>query len=229
MIRSVIWTLLAFATFTAPASAALVDLTWTGTTLFGANDGLGLFGPAGPIDAGTSYIARYRFDTSIGYVANATNGSEEVVGGTFFNPATPIPLYSADITINGTSVSANGDYYSQFFRQTGQGASQISALAQREPTAPVGGELFQRVFRLDNYYSLPLALPGEFDFDASDNPGGEFLQLNRDAQGNILGSTQIGLAPAHLSITLVVPEPASVMITLCSALGGLSLLARRTR
>lgn len=230
MIRYIFWTLLVFAPFVEPASATLIDLTWTGTTLFGSNDGLGLFGPPGLVDADTSYTARFRFNTSIGFVSNGTNGSEEVVGGTFFNPATPIPLVSADITIKGSTVAADGDYYSQFFRQTGQGASKISSLAQREPTASVGGELFQQVFRVGNSYSLPLDLPGEFDFDASDSPGGQFLQLNRDAQGNIVGSTtQIGLRPSHLSITLVVPEPATSMLALIGAVCGLSLLPRRER
>lgn len=220
IVRTLLLGILLLPTIVPSASAELVDLTWTGTTLLG-NDGMGLFGPAGAVPAGTPYVARYRFDTSIGFSENATNGSQQVDGGTFFNPARPVPLVSADVKINGFVVAGNGDYDSLYFRQTGQGASQISSLAEREPGGPVGGELFQRVFRVGNFYSLPLDLPGEFDFDANDNPGGEFLQFNTDAQGVIVGpTTQIGLVPAHLSITLVVPEPGSlVLIATC----GLSL------
>jgi hypothetical protein len=210
------------------ASAELVDLTWTGTTLLGS-DGIGLFGPAGTVAAGTPYVARYRFDTSVGFSENGMNGSQQVEGGTFFNPATPIPLVSAETTINGVTVAANGDYDSLYFRQTGQGASQITNLAQREPSAPVVGELFQRVFRAGDFYTLPLDQPGEFDFDASDNPGGEFLQSNRDGQGNIVSQTQIGLIPSHLSITLAVPEPASLAYAVCGAIGAVQMLRRRRR
>ncbi len=227
-IRFCLLGLLVLAGVSRPVSADLVDLTWTGQTQFGGNDGLGLFGPAGSVSAGTPYVAHFRFDTSIGFSENAANGSQEVVGGTFFNPATPIPLVSASVTINGATVAANGDYFSQYFRQTGQGASQMTTLAQRELNTPVGGELFQRVFRTGDFYALLLAQPGEFDFDTSDNPSGQFLQLNRDAQGSISGpTTQIGLVPSHLSITLAVPEPASSGLALCGAIGAACVLRCR--
>lgn len=202
------------------SSAAIVDLTWTGVTQFGGNDGIGLFGPPSPIPGLIPYVAKYRFDTSISFVENGTNGSEEASGGVFFDPDRPSPWISASITINGATVSVNGEYAASYFRQTGQGASQISSLAQRllANPQPYGGELFQRVFRAGNFYATPnLDQPGEFTFDFEDNPSGSFSYANLAPDGSIIANTQVALLPATLSIKLV-PEPAaSVLAVVCAA------------
>jgi hypothetical protein len=201
------------------AQAALIDLTWSGTA--NGFDGAGLFGAPGGI-LGASYVATYRFDTDISFTANATNGTEDVTGGSFFLPARPSPLVSASLTINGMTVSNNGLFDSQYFRANGQGQSNVSTLAQREITgnpAPFGGELFQRVFRFNNdsYGGPSLTEPGVFDFTAADNPGGNFSFFNRDALGNVDGGvTGLSIIPEHLVIAAVpvtqpggVPEPAA--------------------
>lgn len=213
------------------SSATVVDVIWTGKTAFGGNDGLGLFGPPGAMPADVPYMAEFRFDTAIGFSENLITGVESVTGGTFFDPDLPIPLASASVTINGNMVSASGDYFSEFARQTGQGTSLLSTLAQRlivgNPT-PFGGELFQRAGRSGNFYSLPLDAPGEFDLDASDNPGGEILVLNRDANGDLSGpTTQIQLIPSHVSIRPV-PEP-SVAVLLSMAGSALAFRRRPVR
>lgn len=207
------------------SSAAIVDLIWTGVTAFGGNDNLGLFGPPGVMPADTPYTIKYRFDTTISFFENGTNGSQEVSGGTFYDPDRPTPLISASITVNGAEVPYNGDYASSYFRQTGQGASNMSALAQRQLSnpQPYGGELFQRVFRTGNFYNTPqLDQPGEFDFTAADNPGGNFAYINRDGAGNIAGNSGFSIIPSHLSIR-VVPEPAAWTL----ALVGVGFLRRR--
>ncbi len=205
--------------------AEIVDLTWTGVTALG-NDGLGLFGSAGgTIAAGTPYVATYRYDTTVSFIENGTNGSQEVTGGSFFDPDRAVPLISSSITVNGMKVDVDGNFDSSYFRQSGQGSSNLSALAQRQLNnpQPSGGELFQRVFRSGNFYGGPvLAQPGDFNFDANDNPGGNFSFLTRDGSGNITGSTGFGIIPNHLSIT-VVPEPATGILSLVAA----SLVLRR--
>jgi hypothetical protein len=215
---------------TSSSSATVVDVLWTGKTAFGGNDGLGLFGPAGTMPGDVPYTAEFRFDTTIGFAENLITGLESVAGGTFFDPDLPIPLINASVTINGNMVSANGDYFSELVRQTGQGASLLSTLAQRliaGNPAPYGGELFQRAFRGGNFYSLPLDAPGEFDLDASDNPGGQILVFNRDANGNLSGPiTQIQLIPSHVSIRPV-PEPSCAML-LSTAGGALAVRRRRS-
>lgn len=217
----------------APAQAALVDLTWSGTAT--GNDGLGLFG-APAFLTGVAYTATYRFDTTVGFSQNNTNGSDQVEGGSFFDPDQPIPLVSASLTINGITHDVDGDYYAMYFRQSGEGASQLSTLAQREidgNVAPYGGELFQRVFRLGNFYGRPLDQPGVFDFDAADSPGGNFAFFNRDADGNLDGpSTGLSIIPDHLVIALApsaaVPEPATWAIMICGfGLAGAELRRRR--
>lgn len=209
------------------SAAAIVDLTWNGVTVFGGSDNLGLFGPAGPMPADTPYRAEYRFDTSISFVENGINGSQEVSGGSFYDPDRAVPLISAAITINGVTVNFDGDFSSVYFRQSGQGASQISANAQRQLVnpQPFGGELFQRVFRVGNFYdTMQLDQPGEFDFDANDNPGGHFLFATPDSEGNLTGTSDFNLVPQHLSISLV-PEPASGVLAL--AFVGVFFAARR--
>jgi hypothetical protein len=218
----------------APAQAVLVDLTWSGTAT--GNDGLGLFGAAGAL-TGVDYTATYRFDTTVGFSQNNTDGVDQVVGGSFFNPDEPIPLVSASLTINGITFDANGDYYSLYFRQSGEGSSQLSNLAQRENPGnpqPYGGELFQRVFRPGNFYGRPLDQPGVFDFTASDNPGGHFNFFNVDAMGNLSGpNTDLSIIPDHLVIALApgggaVPEPATWAIMICGfGLAGAALRRRR--
>jgi hypothetical protein len=222
------------------AQAALIDLTWTG--LASGNDGLGLFGAAGAI-TGAAYTATYRFDTNVNFNANTTNGTEDVTGGSFFNPALASPLISASLTINGMSVSLNGLYDSQYFRANGQGQSNVSTLAQRELTgnpAPYGGELFQRVFQFtNNVYGGPsLTQPGTFNFTAADNPGGNFSYFNRDAMGNLSGpTTGLSITPTSLVIAAApvvtpptggVPEPASwAMMITGFGLAGAALRRRR--
>lgn len=209
------------------ASADIVDLIWTGVTLAG-NDQLGLFGQPGPIAENTPYTATYRFDTDVSFMENTTNGSQEVSGGSFFNPFRPSPLISSSIEINGFTVDFNGLYNSSYFRSTGQGSSQVSTLSQREVVnpQPYGGELFQRVFRFGNFYDTrDLTVPGEFDFDANDNPGGNFNYFTVDGGGNITGSSAFGIIPSHLSIRVLVPEPA----TLASAAIAVLVLVRRRR
>ena len=212
------------------AQAALVDLTWSGTA--SGNDGLGLFGAAGAL-TGVAYTATYRFDTTVGFSQNNTNGSDQVEGGSLFDPDRPIPLVSASLTINGITFGVDGDYYSLYFRQSGEGASQLTTLAQRGidgNPAPFGGELFQRVFRPGNFYGRPLDQPGAFDFTASDNPGGHFSFFNRDAMGNLDGpNTDLSIIPDHLVVALApsgaVPEPA----TWALMLGGFGLTGAALR
>ena len=75
-----------------------------------------------------------------------------------------------------------------------------------------------------------------FDFDASDNPGGNFAFFNRDAMGNLSGpTTGLTIIPEHLVIALApggpgpVPEPGAWAIMICGfGLAGAALRRRKT-
>lgn len=202
----------------APVSGAIVELKWTGTTNFGGNDGLDLFGLAGQSTDSLPYTATYVFDTEVQFSENLAIGSQQVSGGTFFDPdVLPVPLLSASISINGETVQMPGRSVSTYFRQSGQGASQISTLAQPEvATDGFGGELFQRVFRTGNFYDSPvLEVVSSLTFTAADNPGGNFLYSELDILGNIVGLSNIVLTPTSLMITVQgVPEPTSGLVAL---------------
>ena len=206
----------------APAQAALVQLTWDGMTVAGS-DKIGLFGAPTSNFQSTAYRVTYVFDTQVSYTANTTNGSQDVTGGTFFNTFRPSPLVSASILVNGVTLAIGGSYYGQYFSQSGQGSSGIQAEADPDPAldqgsypSPYTANLFQRVFRLGNFYGLPFDQPATYAFTAADNPGGNFGFAYRDAQGNILNNTGFGLTPTQLVISTpggggggAVPEPAT--------------------
>jgi PEP-CTERM motif-containing protein len=91
------------------ASAAIMDVTYTGTVNYGT-DTLGIFGTAGADLAGSSWVATYTFDTSLGHTSSSPNYND-VEGG----PASPYnntsPVLSSMITINGVGRAVDGSYF----------------------------------------------------------------------------------------------------------------------
>lgn len=223
-----------------PSHAALVELTWDGVTARGV-DKIGLFGAPTTDFQSTTYRAVYVFDTSVGFVANPTNGSEEVTGGTFFNPPSPSPVVSAAITVNGVTLNLGASFYGTYYSRTGQGSSAILAEADADPAldqgtyaSPYGTTFFQSVFRLGDFYGLPLAMPASYAFTAADNPRGRFSFLALDGQRNILNDTGFDLVPTSLTIGAPagggggpVPEPSTwAMLILGFGVAG-AMLRRR--
>lgn len=92
------------------ASAALVNITYTGTVDDGSYD-TGLFG--GSI-AGASFTATFKFDTSIsGAFNNFGPTGNYIVGGSAFGG--PAPGLSAALTINGITQSFTPSFDSQIY------------------------------------------------------------------------------------------------------------------
>ncbi len=94
----------------ATASAAVVDITYTGTVSAGSHSGL--FGTPGDL-TGANFVLEFRFDTSVpGIVSNSDPTINFAYGGTAFGiPA--VPGLSASITINGFTQSVTPTFDSQ--------------------------------------------------------------------------------------------------------------------
>jgi hypothetical protein len=103
-----------------PMSAAIMDVTYTGTVRGQAVgdetrslqqppgiDTLGIFGTAGANLVGSSWVATYTFDTSHG-TYYSTGDQSYVIGGSAFGSISPV--LSSMITINGVSKSVDGSY-----------------------------------------------------------------------------------------------------------------------
>lgn len=231
MLKNIWLLLLAFffsTSFFSSAPADIVSLTWTGTTVSDAQDNLGIFGLVGQIiPAGTTYSSTYVYDTEVSFIENQTNSTQEVSGGSFFNPFRPSPLVGqTSFTLNGTTVALNGLFYASYFRQSGQGVSNITndVIAEIGGNPLFDGQILQRSIRNDNAYGLPLGTTGFFQFGAGDSTDGFFSYRTRDANGNIVAATGINLRPASLTIS-VVPEPSTLVVLISFV--GLSAFKRR--
>jgi hypothetical protein len=99
-------------TISSPASAAVVEIVFTGTVADESHDYGGVFGLAGTTLWGYAFTADYRFDTAIGSVGGVSQGNAS-------------PSLGATITINGHSVFIDGGYFGMVSNFTEQ-AQQVS-------------------------------------------------------------------------------------------------------
>jgi hypothetical protein len=90
-----------------PASATIVDVTYTGGVSSG-RDTDGLFGPPGTDLTGDPFKAFFVFDTTLG--STTTSPTEnQALGGTVLS--LPSPSLSAALTINGHSFDVSGFFF----------------------------------------------------------------------------------------------------------------------
>src|SRR6202158_901486 len=104
------------------ASAAIMDVTYTGTVSSGI-DTLGIFGAAGANLAGSSWVATYTFDTSLGHSYSSSNYNE-IYGGSFYNNTSPV--LSSMVTINGVGQAVGGSYAGVVYGVNNGGFSKFS-------------------------------------------------------------------------------------------------------
>lgn len=209
----------------APASAALIQETVTGTVSAG-RDNTGEFGVANTNLTGASFTAIYSFDTSLGHYVHDSLGS--VVSGGPINGSTS-PLLSASMTINGHTLLIPGGWSSGMIGET----STVNLFAD-DLTAT--GRMYADVFTIFISSSTNLFTAGNilspisYVVQSGDVFYGEFLYGGTGAGRGLLDyNVALLLAPTSLTTRVAasaVPEPETYAMLL-AGLGWLGFTVRR--
>jgi PEP-CTERM motif len=219
------------------ASADIITVTWSGEvqTAVGypagssVTDTNGYFGTAGASLAGQAFTATFVFDSS---TSGAVSTSTTIAGGSQLDgtrlPAVPSPLVSAALSINGNSVSFNGQYQNEVFTSSKTGQFQtdtwdstgnsatnyltLEFLAQ--PSGPVAG--------------FPTTLLGNYTYTPGSGvivgPASIFVR-----DGERLQLDALSVTVSDTSSVAAVPEP-STWAMMVLGFGGLGFLSyRRTQ
>jgi hypothetical protein len=186
-------------TFSASASAAIVLETFTGTVI--GTDTLGLFGAANT-QLSTGYTANYFFNTSLG-TTSLQPGVFSRTGGTIFS--TTSPLVSANLIINGITVSVGGTYFSELANLNSLATSFFTfrAVADIYPNA---NDSFTNSIQSQSAsvpFPTSIVSPFTYTFQAGDSSFGNFSK----------GGEYLALQPQTVTfgvfVAPAVPEPST--------------------
>ena len=208
------------------ASAAIMDVTYTGTITVGF-DTFGLFGlPANLI--GSSWVATYTFDTlsspSDSYSSSTTNW---ISGGSAFGNTSPV--LSSMITINGVGRAVDASYWGRDFgaNTTELGGTYSEQYHHAENYSSGQQEyLTNSIFNANGSLLASITTPFTHTVDADDIPYGTYaLQIG----------TNFEYLTAHLTTITVsehgvaaVPEPSTWAMMLLG-FAGVGFAAYRKR
>jgi len=130
------WVAVAALAFSAPASAAIVTVTVDG--LGSGLDTLGFFGAPGTELTAVPFEAVYRFDTATPGASSFTygmgvngQGGADITGGPANSAEYISPSLGASLTINGHTVTDDGQYYGLLYAQnSGQPTANTSTYSE---------------------------------------------------------------------------------------------------
>ena len=222
------------------ASAAIVQITYTGTITSGS-DGQGRFGLIGSSLAGDTYTLSEKFNTSVGF--NSYSYGNQVDGGTYnqFQPASP--SLGATLTINGNAATIGGTFHGEDVSQHQNGATNNQQLVQE---ADFSGIVSYNNFIISNLTDpsgkLPADINSSYHFTPSSSDDNNSIFFSFDTYLNTesafraafvqsLGTTSGNASVLSVDASLVsgVPEPGTWAMMLLG-FGGLGFLAyRKTR
>lgn len=200
----------------APASADITYVTYTGTVKSGDNYS-NMFG--GGNLTGQSFIASYIFDTAAGFTVN-TSIENSAQGGSILGylgyPYSTSPNISASLTINGSTFSFVGSALGYIYATNYSGFSQV--LAQAAAAQTFGPHLYTYAFDFSSIYPVSITDPISIDLNAAYSRHGFFES----------GGTLLYLDPTHMTIGAPIPEPETYAMLL-AGLGLLGFAARRRK
>jgi hypothetical protein len=202
-------TLAAFAV-AQPASAAIIELTSTGTLSSGF-DQSGRFGAANTDLTGLAYSAVEYFDTSLGFYTDRGALGDNIVGGIGSVTGTPGFAWGS-VTINGVTVDIQGDAFS--FLIASPGATSAGSLLYQVHD---GG--FETTAQLEIHLNPTVVLPLYSIFDGfhgdclgSDECTGGFLFAKTSGPPNAVYYADYGNFDGEsydIRVLGAVPEPAT--------------------
>ncbi|HLH94147.1 MAG TPA: hypothetical protein VKW08_03425 [Xanthobacteraceae bacterium] len=208
----------------APASASILDVTYTGTVALGF-DAVGAFGHVGFL-SGDSYKAEYVFDTSLG--ASFSPGFDnDATGGAKFG--TTSPVLKASLTIDGHTVSITPGYDGEVRGLiTTAGFDQQYHYAAFNP----GTYIYNTIVSDSGTLPISITVPFSYTATGATASGGFDLDNNRIFGIFVPEALTYSLSAAtqvpgpSVSATTPVPDACAMMLT---GLIGLLFLLHRKR
>jgi hypothetical protein len=183
------------------ASAAIMDVTYTGTVSYGI-DTLGVFGTAGANLAGSSWVATYTFDTSLGHSYSSSNYNE-VYGGSIYNNTSPV--LSSMITINGVGQAVGGSYAGVVYGLNNGGFSKQYHTAEYHSSGHTE-YLENYITNTNGSLSASITTPFTYTVDANDTSNAYYYLTNGTGYDSITASLATLTVSDHVA---AVPEPST--------------------
>jgi hypothetical protein len=205
------------------ASAAIMDVTYTGTVSYGI-DTFGLFGTAGANLTGKSWVATYTFDTSLGNPYSAPDTSYASGGSQYGNTS---PVLSSMITINGVGKAVGGSYWGNDYAYNYGSSSHQYHVAENYSSG--------HKEHLENYiHSFSGSLPASITTPFTHTVGGKdnayygtYYLTNGTGYDSIIANLATLTVSNH--VVAAVPEPSTWAMMLLGFAGVGAMTYRRSR